>query len=329
MDTYNVCCGNVISNSYRGLTMFLPCVKKTGNQSRTCNFHDMCQSCRTRKSQMCRNYHVYSQKNSTMLALQYYFPNVPRHVIQIMQKIGSSDVERDMRAYYERMYILSKDSGHLYYVNNILPKSFVYDDDVALAGNRYWKVILYASIISLYNNDYLSQPPTESLDIALGPLYDKPERSGSQSVCVKYDLITPPLVFECEYRYMFITFFRTYLGSRKYIDPGFLSRYDLETDMDLNILFLINSCRALISLTNLSMKYLFDDSVVYVERVDKYYVLNFCTEHIDTRICIDMESTCNIKPYDYLNLIVSDTSILKAIRYGVIYRSDSSYGWGC
>lgn len=103
---------------------------------------------------MCNNYHLYNRYYNFKLALQYYFPNASESVIYEMYKLSVGNIEREMRCYYEKLYIKNPDSSHSHFVNNILPKSFTYNDDFTLRGNKFWKVVLYVSGLEIYKNQY-------------------------------------------------------------------------------------------------------------------------------------------------------------------------------
>lgn len=57
--------------------------------------------------------------------IEYYFKNLPENAIREAVTIGSMDVERSMRDYYEKLYIQKTDSGHEYFKSNILAKSLL------------------------------------------------------------------------------------------------------------------------------------------------------------------------------------------------------------
>jgi hypothetical protein len=59
---------------------------------------------------MCSSYHLTRDPSKMISGLSYYFKNVKRDIIWEMQRQGSTEVERDMRNYFESLYIKNSDS---------------------------------------------------------------------------------------------------------------------------------------------------------------------------------------------------------------------------
>jgi len=51
------------------------------------------------------------------------FIYLPQNIILELVRIGSSDVERSMRDYYEELYIGETDENHNFFKNNVLRQS--------------------------------------------------------------------------------------------------------------------------------------------------------------------------------------------------------------
>jgi len=89
-----------------------------------------------------------------------------------------------MRNYFEHLYVNVLDYAHVYFKTWVLPKSFMYDDDFALSGNPYWKVVAYVAIVNMYEHDF---PYTEHS--RLGGIIDScsPRRTRN---CITDDIYT-------------------------------------------------------------------------------------------------------------------------------------------
>lgn len=195
----------------------------------------MCRSCRYRKKLLCKKCHLY-KKYSFKIALQHYFPNVTDNVIDKMCDIGVGNVERELRNYYENLYIKYKDESHSYFDNNILPQSFTYDNDVALKGKKFRKVILYMSIVSLYkkhfpyiaHNNFNGIVDVENTSqIRVRDTWNMPTRD-DLDVYNNSDI---------NY-YSFVDFFKLYLHLNTFTNTDSIDRYNIDdTIIDLNALF--------------------------------------------------------------------------------------------
>lgn len=137
--------------------------------NRLCSSEWLCPKCFEKKKQLCRNYHLTKYTYNTLNALKYYFKNVPPFILDTINEYGSSEVERQMRTYYEQLYIQNTDTGHDYFKNNILRRDAIPKDDVALSNNNYWKIIFFLVLVNLYKHQpqFFNEDPvatTRSLD---------------------------------------------------------------------------------------------------------------------------------------------------------------------
>lgn len=150
MDVYNVFCGKPIKKT----TSFFSFLKsKVFNETVvTCSTNYLCINCKKHRSKLCQNYHLNSRPVRLVRDIEYYLKKLPEEVIKKVATIGSMDVERDMRDYYEKLYIVEPDSNHQYFKTNILAKSPLsgLKNDYALSGNNYWYKILYLVLQRLY-----------------------------------------------------------------------------------------------------------------------------------------------------------------------------------
>jgi len=314
---YNVACGMLVEPKNKPKRNVISTIIKriTGgthdDEFKKCTPGFMCHSCRYRKALLCKKYHLY-KKYGLKIALQYYFPNVSDNVIDKMCDIGVGNVERELRNYYENLYIKYKDESHSFFVNNILPQSFTYDNDVALKGNRFWKVILYMSIVSLYEKEF---PCTTQISVR-----DTWSTRDDLDVYNNSDI---------NYYYSFVDFFKLYLNLNTYTNTNFIDIYNIDdTNIDLNALFLIDSCKMLLAAFNWSITFLFDNSI-FVNYDNHYYILNcFINTEFEKRIYVNIENNYdNIRhtTYEYLDLMVSNKLIVKASfkEYEWNYNNDS------
>jgi len=274
---------------------------------------------------MCSNYHLYKNKYLLFSAIKYYFPafKFNYEILDKMHSLGVGSVERDMRSYYEAMYITCPDSGHKYYTDNILPCSTTYDHDPALKFNNYWKVILYLSIVDIYNETYQSIARNNLngiLDVEqynsksnISLIFDETHQSIERNrSCDNISEITRNGVNDditVHYFEMFMNY--RYNNNIDVIVNNVIDRYNLHVAVDDNVyqLYLLNLFGILMRLKRVSLKCLFDNNMTNIIDNYEYYAATCITPDIYKTFYINKNYMYTTTAYDYLDLMVDHKSI--------------------
>lgn len=297
MDTlYNVFCGRVIEDNQ---TTIMAAIKRLVRkpEKKYCTFQSLCRECKFKRSVMCKNYHLYKHKYRLVTALKYYFPNFASDytLLDIMYNLGVGTVERGMRTYYEQMYVSNPDTGHRYFTDVILPRSYTYDHDPALRNNSYWKVILYVSIVDAYSHQF----PI----IARNGLNGILDTEKYTAKTVVHDPPQPLQRSQINFDTLLLNFFNEYVQHRVF-DETIVNKYNIDVYSNVYKLILINSCMLMLKLYKLPLEYLFDRDVIYVMDANDYYKLNCNHDELFISVYVKKpQRKQRTMSYDYLNLM--------------------------
>jgi len=119
-------------------------------------------------------------------------------------------------------------------------------------------------------------------------------------------------IINIDYDNSFNNIFQIFLNKNKYADMNIFNYYNLDYNSNINKLVLINYCKLILKLNRLSLKYLFDESKIYIINFYDDYKLNFHVDFIFYSFYINIEKDVSLecKAYDYLNLMVSDSLLI-------------------
>lgn len=311
MNMYNTSCGDFIDKPL-SITSPIKWLMWYMAPKKVCTEMSMCKLCRSKKSKMCADYHLFRDKGRIRSALRYYFPNIASDeaLLSTMYNIGIGAVERGMRSYYENLYITHPDMNHMIFVNNVLPRSYTYDDDPALKNNNYWKVILYTSIVKTHSSEFAEIARTR-----LNGILDTNRctaRSGGRDFRKPLNPEPPESVF--------IEFFELYIENvyNNRLRTDYMDKYDLRSciHIDVHKLQLISYCKILFDVFKYPIKYLYNTDYIQVNYLDcNYYVLtcNIPQAVFSKYGRISAKPTYDPSSYDFLNLIVDDYMIEAAL----------------
>lgn len=316
MNIYNTSCGGPIIDERWSLKTTVK--RLFGFQSpKTCTLFSMCPSCRAKRSKMCGDYHLYKNIGKMNVTLRYYFKNISSDpaLLNTMYTLGVGAVERDMRSYYEKLYITRLDDNHKYFVDNVLPTTYTYDHDPALNNNNYWKVVLYISILKTHGSEF----DKISRGRLSGILCD--DYHVNRTV---YHKFRQPLK-QLSADELFLEFFNLYIENvfntvlcKKYNN---IEKYNLCSciDIDINKLILTSCCKILFDILQQPVKNLFDIDYIRTQITTNYYFdYNYILTCDMPKALLSISGKVYKKPvydrsYDFLNLMVDDHVIKNTI----------------
>lgn len=271
---YNAYCGKIIEKRLSLLDGIKNKLNIFNINVERCSFNNLCQCCHDRKRYMCQCYHLNRSPSTLFRGLKCYFKNVPEHIIFNVQHFDSPRLERDMRTYFEDLYINNHDDGHDYFKNTVLADSSLVTDsqnDVALSRNNYWLRILYMVIIRKFktidnlNNDfnYLNLS-IKTNNISYNNRYDINgiKIDYTRRFYVRKTVFSISNIQTKIESNIILDFFTDYL--KFHVIPKFndytkkLDNYDLyvSSKNKLYWIYIINSLSLIFKLTNMSLRYL-------------------------------------------------------------------------
>lgn len=221
-----------------------------------------------------------------------------------MYKKSVRSIERELRGYYERLYIKNPDESHSYFMNNVLTSSFIYENDIALRGNNFWKVVLYTSGSEYYKNQTL----------VLKSILDdeKSDKNKSRPYDVSFldrgvnNRYTDDDMYE-----IFYNIFTLYLNSYKHIDLNIFYKYNLDfNNYNMEELFLLNSCKLYLILFKLPMRCLFD---FFIYHHGPYMSIYGTDVYVAFDVDYRKEKTVEYNNLDYLDLMMDNKELKKKI----------------
>lgn len=326
-DVYNVTCGRIIDENKCTVRRTLNSIWKrlAGSKpiaSARCTELSLCRDCAIKRRRLCDDYHLYNRSWRIVSALKYYYKSVPDRVIYRMYEIAVGNVERDLRNYYEKLYIGDRvDGAHEYFTNHVLPKSFTYDSDPALGDAKFWDAVLYTAVIETYSVSspasyyYGGESSPWSGSCIVHQTRGQTPVTAMRRAASAYDTRDGADVYE---------YFKMYLRSNKHVDVSAMHAYNLDYDgmVDVYRAFTIHSCRLMLIANKLPMSLLFDENYISVVNVDgSRTVLNIFLEEIYDSLYLYLAENARPRPCDYLDLSAEYSRIIEVKKNIDIYQT--------
>lgn len=279
---YNVSCGQRISSNNSFFYDLKSKIFKHQN-FKTCNVNNLCERCRQRKRQQCKNYHLSRSPSVLICGLRHYFKNVPDHIIWDVQRCGSPIVEYEMRTYFEQLYITNTDDNHEYFKNSLLNNAkFItaYKNDFALSGNNFWLIILYMVIRqrcdAIITNDK-SNRHLEYLNLTTATknnnLSHLPSRGNNNIISSNNIRASQNTLLTFFENYIKINIHDKFIENKKNLD-----KYDLGIPLYAESLYkyyVINSFSIIFKLYKIPLKYLFINNANFALKFHCYSRLSY------------------------------------------------------